>query len=161
MFQWRGARSFLITAVVCMAMAASGCSSPGHTAGGANETSPAPGKNASNASVTASWELLNAAEISPESTVLRLGVTRIQCASGITGTVLEPEIQINGERIMIRTSVESQEPGDYSCPGNNVVPVTVNLRSPIGERELFDASCLDTDTLATAFCVDGGVRWRP
>lgn len=160
MFQWRGARSFLITAGVCMAIAASGCSS-GHDPGGANATSPEPGKNVSNAGDTASWELLNAAEITPESTVLRLGVTRIQCASGITGTVLEPELQINGEQIVIRTSVESQEPGEYSCQGNNVVPITVNLQSPIGERELFDAACLDTDTLATAFCVDGGVRWRP
>ncbi|TFB52578.1 hypothetical protein [Cryobacterium tagatosivorans] len=151
----------MITAVVGMAMAASGCSAPGPDPGGATATSPEPGKSISNAGETASWELLNAAEITPESTVLRLGVTRIECASGITGTVLEPEIQCDGEQIVIRTSVETPEPGDYSCPGNNMVPITVHLQSPVGQRQLFDAACLDAETLATAFCVDGGVRWRP
>ena len=161
MFQWRGARTFLIAVVVCLAMAASGCSSARPDPGRANAASPEPGESVSNAGDTASWELLNAAEITPESTVLHLGVRRIECASGVTGTVLEPELQITGEQILIRTSVESQEPGAYTCPGNNVVPITVNLPSPMGERELFDAACLDTDRLSTAFCDDGGVRWRP
>lgn len=111
---------------------------------------------------TGSWELLNADQITPASTTVRIGVTRTSCASGITGTVLEPEIKLKATRIVIRAVLEVQKPGGYTCQSNDLVPITVELPRPIGQLALFDAACLDSHNLTTAFCADdAGVRWKP
>ena len=111
---------------------------------------------------TGAWELVSPAHVTPESTTLRIGVTRNECASGITGKVLEPQVEVEATRIVIRAVVEKQQPGGYTCPSNNIVPVTVELPSPIGKRELFDAVCLDSHQLTTATCAyDLGIRWHP
>lgn len=119
--------------------------------------SPAQGPDASG---NGSWELLDAAGVSPETTRLQVGVVRTACAGGFTGTVLEPQVQFETKRIVIRTSVEPRS-GPADCQTNNVVPLEIELKEPIGNRELFDALCLDSAELTTSFCTDGGVRWRP
>jgi hypothetical protein len=150
-------RMLLLSAVSVAALTTSGCSFLASEFIDSDE----PAATLSEAGDPGTWELLNAADITPESTVLRLGVTRMACASGETGAVLEPEVQVEAKRIVIRTPVEEQEPGAYRCPSNNVVPVTVELEAPIGERDLVDAACLDEANLVTAFCIDSGVRWHP
>jgi hypothetical protein len=110
---------------------------------------------------TATWELLNPADVAEDGTTLLLGVTRLGCAGGQTGVVLEPSVTVEPERIVIRTDVEELPPGDYSCQGNDVVPVSVEFQQPIGGRELVDAACLDGEAVRTAMCMEGAVRWRP
>lgn len=137
-------RIMLTGALSCAGLALSGCASTAMPSDG----------------VTGTWQLLNAAEITPESTTLRLGVMRVECASGETGKVLEPQVRLEADRIVIRTPVEPLRLAEGTCQSNTVVPVTVQLAEPVGERELFDAFCLDSTGRTTSFCADGGVRWR-
>jgi hypothetical protein len=128
-----------------------------------SEGSPAASKGSPAASEgsTGVWELLDAAKVGPDSTALRLGVTRLECAGGETGTVLEPDVQFERGRIVIRTDVEPLTGGAYECQGNNTVPVDVELSEPVGNRDLVDAACLGGEAVTTAFCADGPVRWGP
>jgi hypothetical protein len=109
----------------------------------------------------ASWELLNADEVTAKSTTLRIGVERGTCAGGFTGKVLQPQIQVEATRIVIRTDVEAIKDGVYTCQSNEVVPYTVELPAAVGNHELFDSFCLDSNNLRMSMCADGGVRWRP
>jgi hypothetical protein len=143
------------------AMVMCGCGAAGPPSVGSDTSTPATSA-ASETGDTASWELLEADQVTTESTTIQIGVTRISCASGITGTVLEPQIQVEATRIVIRALVETQKPGGYNCQSNNVVPITVKLPSSIGHHELFDAVCLDSHQLTTASCAyDQGIRWKP
>ena len=120
------------------------------------------GSSKTEAGDEASWELLNPSEITAQTTKLKIGVTRIDCANGVTGQVLEPQLQFESTRIVIRAVVEKQNPGSYDCPSNNVVPVTIDLPNPVGNRELFDAACLDSRMQNTTMCADvNGIRWKP
>lgn len=143
-----------LTLVACSALVVAGCG----TAKPQPEGSDTPGEAAG---APGTWELLNAGDMTAESTTLQLGVTRASCAGGVTGTVLEPVVQTAAGRITITANVEPMPPGGYTCQSNNIVPVTVQLPEPVGNRELFDAICLDSSNLTTAFCVDGGIRWQP
>ncbi|WP_168627587.1 hypothetical protein [Cryobacterium sp. BB307] len=107
------------------------------------------------------WELSNVDEISAESTTLHLGVVRLECSGGKTGTVLDPEVTNEKDRIVIRTDVEPLQEGAYTCLGNDTVPLTVELSEPVGQRELVDAACLQGRAVTTTFCTDHGVRWSP
>ena len=107
---------------------------------------------------TATWELLDLGAVSPASQWLEVGVTRLDCAGGETGAVLEPQVSVEAERIVIRTDVEKLPDGNYDCSGNDVVPVEVHLGQPVGSRDLVDAACLDSDAVDTAACVES-VRW--
>jgi len=112
-----------------------------------------------------SWKLVNPGEVTPESTTVHIEVTRDTCANGKTGKVLKPEIQEETGRVVIRTPVEplTGESGEvYFCQSNDWVPVTVELPSALGDRELFAAACLDSFILTTAICgEEQGIRWKP
>lgn len=109
----------------------------------------------------ATWVLEHPNRVTPESTTLDLLVTRIECASGYTGEVLQPVVTIAEDRITIRTIVEALSPGAALCPGNPYVPLTVELPEPVGDRLLVDDACRHPDLLTTVFCVDDGLRWQP
>ena len=145
---------FLVGALACSAIILSGCDASAPDVGDT-------GSSGSEVGDIGTWELLNSTEVTSDSTSLRLGVTRLDCASGITGTLLEPRVLVEQDRIVIRTDVEPLSPGGYDCQGNDIVPVTVELNEPIGKRELVDAACLGGRAVNTAPCTDNGVRWRP
>jgi hypothetical protein len=107
------------------------------------------------------WELTNPEDVGAETTTLRLAVTRLECSSGVTGTVLEPEVAYEESRIVIRTDVEPIPQTGYDCQGNNAVPLTVRLTEPVGRRSLVDAACQRGDAVDTIFCESGGLRWSP
>lgn len=156
-------RRLVIGALSCVVLFLSGCGTSASDFGGtaaATRTASDTRSSAPQVGEIGTWELLESS-ITSDSTVLRLGVTRLGCASGTTGTVLEPVVQVEGERIVIRTDVEPLSPGGYTCQGNNSVPVTVELDEPVGKRELVDAACLEGLAVNTAACMDKGVRWRP
>lgn len=107
------------------------------------------------------WKLLDPSEVTAETTTLHLGVSRAGCAGGVTGEVLAPKVAFEAGRITIQADVAPLPEGAYTCQSNDFVPITVELAEPVGDRELFDALCLDTVRLTHSYCMDGGVRWRP
>ena len=106
---------------------------------------------------------MNGEAVTPDSTHIDLGVTRLGCASGKTGTVLDPVVRFDAARVVITASVEPLPQGvGYNCQGNDSVSVGVDLDEPIGQRSLVDGTCLGGEAANTAVCADdGGVRWKP
>jgi hypothetical protein len=157
-------RHFLIGAFACSALTLGGCDASGPHGG--DTGSPTQKVNDSRPSAPpvgeiGTWELLNTSEVNSDSTTLRVGVTRLGCAGGVTGTVPTPKVQVEQKRILIQTNVGPLSPGAHNCQGNNTVPVTVVLNEPLGKRELVDAACLEGRAVTTSMCMDNGVRWRP
>lgn len=95
-----------------------------------------------------------------ESMRVDIAVTRLECASGVTGVVLTPEVTYESDRILIATPVADNDSDAATCQDNEAVPVTVALTERIGERTLVDAGCLEPDTANLLVCEDS-VRWRP
>lgn len=113
------------------------------------------------AGATATWELTDPERVGTDSTEFSIGVTRLECASGVTGEVLEPVISYGDSEIVIRADVAPLSGDMHTCQGNDVVPVVVKLAEPIGDRDLVDAACLAGDAVSTSFCAGGPVRWTP
>lgn len=89
----------------------------------------------------ARWEVDSQRPPSPSDTTVRALVSRVGCANGLTGRVLTPGVSEQKRRVVITFTVERRPDGDASCPGNNLVPRTVELKEPLGDRPLFDGSC--------------------
>lgn len=106
----------------------------------------------------ATWELLEPDTVNPTSQHLLIGVTRLGCAGGETGEVLEPRVAYEDDRVVIRTDVAQLPPGGYSCPGNDTVPVEIELDESLGGRDLVDAACLEGPAVGTAAC-PSAPRW--
>ncbi|KRC88917.1 hypothetical protein ASE25_13990 [Terrabacter sp. Root85] len=106
---------------------------------------------------------MNGEALTQDSTHIELSVTRLDCASGKTGTVLEPEVRFEAARVIITASVAPLPQGvGYNCQGNDSVSVSVDLDEPVGQRSLVDGTCLGGEAANTAVCVDdAGVRWKP
>jgi hypothetical protein len=109
---------------------------------------------------TATWVLAEPAAVSPATTTLQLDVTRLGCAGGRTGVVLEPTVSSSATQVIIRTDVEPGG-GPADCQGNDGVRVRVELGEPIGNRTLLDAACLEGEAVDTRPCAEGAVRWEP
>lgn len=106
----------------------------------------------------ASWTLVAPARVNADSRTLKIEVTRVACASGRTGEVLEPTVSYDPDRIVIQVDVGALDDGAYMCLGNDAVPVTIELDEPVGDRALVDGVCLD-DEAATASSCEVEVRW--
>lgn len=111
--------------------------------------------------VTGVWELADPSRVSPASTSLKLKVTRMECASGHTGRILEPVVSYGASDIVIRTDVAQRRSTADTCQSNDWVTVTLALAEPVGDRQLIDAACLAGDAVRTSFCAAGAARWRP
>jgi hypothetical protein len=98
------------------------------------------------------WELLEAGAVTASTTVLHLGVTRVDCSSGVTGKVLEPKVTYEQTRIVIETDVEPLNLEVATCPGNPPVRVRLELSEPIGERDLVDGYCSSGEGPHTSHC---------
>ena len=98
--------------------------------------------------------------LDPKTTSFVVEVTRLGCASGVTGTVLEPQIQYDETQVLLRTDVEKIGPGAYDCQGNDAVALEIHLDEPLGVRELVDAACLQGEAVGTVACTEA-VRWAP
>lgn len=129
-----------VAATVLLVIAATGCTSSGETSIG-------------------TWELLDPAAVDPATTRLEVGVTRVECSSGVTGEVREIAVDLEPDRIVIGIGLEPLGLDAADCQGNPVVPTTVDLGAPIGDRDLVDRACLFEPVSTTSFCEDDGVRW--
>ena len=67
-------------------------------------------------------------------------------------------VTVEDDRIVIRTDVEPFGEDAASRQGNDVVPVTVELDDPLGQRALIDGACLEGEAVETAPCIR---RCRP
>ena len=110
---------------------------------------------------TATWTLAAPDAVNAATTSLSLNVTRLGCAGGKTGAVLEPTFSTSNTQIIIRANVKPAPTGSARCPGNDSVQVTLTLNEPIGDRDLLDAACLEGDAVRTSFCAEGAARWTP
>ncbi|MCK0112946.1 hypothetical protein MWU75_12425 [Ornithinimicrobium sp. F0845] len=118
---------------------------PSPTDGAELTGTPVPTGSAQSDGDPASWRLLDPGSVTEESRTLRVGVTRAACSGGRTGQVLEPVVTAEGDRVLIRIDVEPLPSGLYACPGNDEVEVEVVLDEPLGQRDLFDLACQDTE----------------
>lgn len=126
----------------------------------ASEGSPAVSSLEPLAGDVATWSLAPDELLDPKTTFLVVEVSRLGCASGITGTVLDPQIHYDETQVLLRTDVEKIGQGAHDCQGNDAVPVEIHLGQPLGVRELVDAACLQGEAVGTAACTEA-VRWAP
>jgi hypothetical protein len=110
---------------------------------------------------TAVWTIENSAVVSPIATSFVAEVSRLGCSNGVTGMVFDPLITASPSDIVVIFEVESLPPGEYTCPGNDLVSVDVDLGEPIGNRNLIDGACLEGEAVTTSFCEGGPIRWQP
>lgn len=166
----------ILTAAPALALVTTiaGCGSPDAPAdvspGGAAPTTAGPPAVQGD---VATWALEDDALLDPGTRFLMAGVTRLGCAAGETGEVLEPSVEYEQDRVLVRTDVAPLGPGDVTCQGNDTVPVEVHLDEPLGLRALVDAACVEGEAVRTAACsdppglvtagpaADVGVRWAP
>lgn len=106
---------------------------------------------------TAVWEITNPTDLDRDSTTVSVAVTRVGCSSGITGNLLDPSIDYESDRVVIRIDVEPLE-GEADCPGNDAIALDVQLDEPLGQRTLVDGGCLREDAAATILCTNS-TRW--
>lgn len=117
----------------------------------------------------ARWRVNPDAPPSRTSTAFDVGVMRIGCAGGMTGEVLEPEVEFTSTAITITYEVEPLGTGAVPpCPGNDTVTVRLDLGQRVGDRALVDGGCRERRPVLTLpldpefGCNSGGldtVRW--
>ena len=105
------------------------------------------------------WRLDEDQSLGPESTTFTALVTRLECASGVTGEVLAPDLDYNDDEIVVTFTVADNGGGDADCPGNDEVPREVELKDPLGDRRLIDAQCESGNASITSFCTPSGIRY--
>jgi hypothetical protein len=109
-------------------------------------------------SEAASWTV-EPGTVDPSSTSFTATVTRTGCSGGETGTVYPPTVDMGSTDIVVTFRVEPLDPRfDYTCPSNDAKDVTVTLPEPIGQRQLVDGVCADSEGAACEF---GAIRWAP
>lgn len=110
------------------------------------------------------WALGDDSLLDPAATFFVADVTRLACAGGETGELLEPAVTYQEDRVLVRVDAAPLPPGGHDCQGNDAVATEVHLEEPLGFRALVDAACVDGEAAATPVCGDGpeaGVRWAP
>lgn len=85
-------------------------------------------------------------------------VTRLDCDSGVTGTVNDPDIELADDEVLLTFTVTPGDPAGGGCQGNDEVACQVQLPEALGDRALVDGACASTRAGDTASCQPGGVR---
>ncbi len=146
-------RSLWGVVLAVLSLSLSGCATGSATAPGAGEGDARQGD-------TATWQIGSAPEATEDGAVVSLLVTRLGCAGGVTGPVLDPVIEVEPDRVVISTPVEARS-GAANCLGNDTVPLEVRLGPDALGRDLVDAACLDgAEAAGTAACTPGPARWH-
>ncbi len=141
---------------VLLALMLAGCA--GAVGGDPGGVSGAPPGSSRSGSETGTWELQGTP--SPEATEVAVLVTRLECASGVTGEVLAPVVHLADDRVVIETPVADNGSDAAECPSNDAVSVTVRLGEPLGNRSLVDGACLTGEAADLVMCEEPE-RWRP
>lgn len=114
------------------------------------------------ATASAVWTVAPGQNLDSQTTQIDVLVSRVGCNSGVTGRVVEPEIQLQDDRVIVAFGVQPSEAAAANCQGNPEVPYVLTLPEPLGSRQLVDGQCLnDEDTARTVHCERAGVRYDP
>ncbi|MEM9513984.1 MAG: hypothetical protein AAGA42_03920 [Actinomycetota bacterium] len=117
--------------------------------------------NGSDGGDPALW-LLGDEQVTSQTRQFEALVSRVGCSGGVTGEVLEPRVSLSDDKITVRIDVVPLEvSASQRCPGNDPVPVMVDLGEPIGDRRLIDGGCSDGAASALRACAQDGTRWEP
>ena len=73
------------------------------------------------------WSLERDIRLSPSTTDFTAIVQRLDCNSGVTGTVLEPSVEYDDAQVTVAFDVEQATEGAADCQGNEEVPYNVVL----------------------------------
>jgi hypothetical protein len=142
----------LMLTVIAASIALSGCA-----ATPSSEPSPAaavaPSETPMPTGAPATWQLIDGSTVTPDSTVLEVQVTRLDCANGVTGELLSPVVTYEPAQVTIRVDAKPNGLQAANCQGNDAVPLTVTLSEPIGQRTLIDGACISTEAQRTVECV--------
>ncbi len=98
------------------------------------------------------WELAPGQNLNESTTSLAILVTRLECNSGVTGSVNPPAVTVTDESIIITATVSPVASGVASCQGNDQVAHQLDLPEPLGDRRLIDGACADPEAGGTVFC---------
>lgn len=146
-------RGLVAMAAIVMAFSLTACSNDS----GNGDPSPSPTVDGGIGD-SAIWVLSDDADLTPASTTVTIDVTRIGCSSGVTGTPLDPIVEYEPTRIIIRAHVAPHIDGG-NCLGNPSERHTFTLPEPIGDRFLVDGECLSGPAVNAFDCQDP-IRWR-
>ncbi len=110
----------------------------------------------------ATWTIDPGEAVTAATTSFSVLVTRLGCANGVTGGVLDPVIVTEADQVVITFSVDPLDPTlDYTCPPNDANAVLVHLDEPLGNRSLVDGACLgESPARETSLCETGAVRFQ-
>jgi len=89
------------------------------------------------------WEIdVDAAPLTPESTSVQLLATEVECVSGeaMGDRFNEPVVIETDAQVLITLTATRPDGDSFDCPGNPYENVTIDLASPLGDRELRDGS---------------------
>lgn len=108
------------------------------------------------------WRIAPGADVDEGSTRIDVLVSRAGCNNGVTGEVLEPDVEESADEVVVTFRVSPGQPSEASCPGNVEEPWTVVLTDPLGGRRLVDGDCRGAgDGVGAARCDDQGIRLAP
>ncbi len=141
MREHRSARTALL--VLAAALILSGCTSTSTSIAIATATDGDP----------ATWQLADPGAVTADSTSIDVEVSRLGCSSGKTGDLLDPVVSYEADRVTIRIDAAPIGEGIQACPSNDVVPITVALTEPLGQRTLVDGGCGATEAATTMPCL--------
>ncbi len=114
-----------------------------------------------NRDAAATWDLAPDQSLDAETTTFTALVTRLDCNSGITGEVNEPEIEFTDSEVVITFTVSPRTRGDGDCQGNDQIRHEVDLPQALGDRALVDGQCAASEADGTEPCRPDGVRYTP
>ncbi len=107
------------------------------------------------------WDVGESSSLDADTNTFTALVTRLECNSGVTGDVNDPDIERTDDRVVITFTVRPKEAAAADCQGNDQVPYEVEIPEPLGNRELVDGACTSTEANSTIFCQPDGVRYAP
>jgi hypothetical protein len=93
---------------------------------------------------SATWVMADPGAIGRDTVVFDALVTERDCASGrpSVGRVVGPDILDLADAVLVTFAVRPLPGGVQTCQGNPATRITVSLPSPLGDRQLLDASTL-------------------
>ena len=111
---------------------ADGEQSPGRTLA-PEETTPSP--------EIADWEPAPAETLTAETQTVEILVHERACASGDTaeGRITEPDVDYRDDAVVVTIRVQPKS-GVQECPANPTTPYTLQLKEPLGDRELLEGT---------------------
>lgn len=104
------------------------------------------------------WQLVDSSGADAEDAQIDIAVSRLACASGVTGDLLDAVVTVSPDAVVVRVDAVPLGDGDYTCPSNDLVPVTVTLPEPLAGRDLVDGGCLRPEARDVSGCEGSGAR---